>query len=171
MAVSVSDFAFTPATANASQGATVQWNFKGPSRHTATAAMGLFNSGTKSASTSYSFVFVAAGKYAYQCTLHPSQMKGTVAVPMRRSPSSGTTTTAFVLTWASSSPPAGHVVDVQVKRPGTTSFVNWKTNQTARQASFTPDAGAGTYAFRSRLRNTSTAKASSYSAPVSIAVS
>jgi len=170
VAVGVADFSFTPAKVTAAQGGAAQWNFKGPSTHTATALMGLFNSGFKSSGTSYSFAFVAAGKYPYRCSIH-SSMTGMVVVPLKVAPASGGSTTMFSVTWASGPLPANHVADVQIKRPGTTSFVSWKTSQTGRSSSFVPDQGRGTYSFQGRLRNTATAKASSYSPAASISVS
>jgi plastocyanin len=173
LAVSVTEAAFTPQTANGAQGRMVRWNFQGPGTHNATdrSGMGLFASGNKGAGTSYSFAFVGAGTYPYRCTLHPTVHSGTVKVPVLISPGSGRRTTSFTVTWASATAPSGHVYDVQIKRPGSTAFTNWKTAQTARSASFVPDAGTGTYTFRARLRKPAVAKASAYSAVKSINVS
>jgi plastocyanin len=169
--VSVTDFDFTPTIARSTQGGTVQWNFQGQSPHNATDASGmrLFASGTKTAG-SYSFVFRGAGTYRYVCTLHP-EMLGSVKVPLLISPATGSRTTRFTVTWASALAATGYVYDIQVRRPGATAFVNWKTNQTVRSGTFVPDAGAGTYAFRARLRKPAAAKASAYSAVKSISVS
>ena len=169
--VRVADYSFSPTTAKVAQGSSVQWNFSGPSPHNATSSMGLFASGNKPAGGTYSFLFVAAGKYKYICNIHPTQMTGTVAVPIKAAPSTGGTGTVFTVTWASTTLPTNHVADVQIRRPGSTSFVSWKSAQTGRTANFTADGGKGTYAFRARLRNTSTAKASNYSPLASITVS
>jgi hypothetical protein len=133
--------------------------------------MGLFASGNKAAGTSYSFSFVGAGTYNYRCTLHPTVHSGNVKVPLLISPATGTRTTSFTVTWASAVAPTGYVYHIQVKRPGTTTFVNWKNNQTVRSGTFVADAGPGTYTFRARLRKPSVAKASAYSAVKSISVS
>jgi hypothetical protein len=60
---------------------------------------------------------------------------------------------------------------VQLRRPGSTVFVNWRTGQTARSATFVPDAGVGTYTFRARLRKPAVGRASGYSPNRSITVS
>jgi hypothetical protein len=90
-------------------------------------------------------------------------MLGTVKVPLKASPTSGTPATEFNIIWSSVVAPAGYVFDVQVKRPGATAFVAWKRNQTARKATFIPDGGTGTYAFRARLRKPSAAAFASWS--------
>jgi hypothetical protein len=92
-------------------------------------------------------------------------------VPLLVSPASGSTSTAFTVTWASAPPPAGYAQDIQVEYPGTTTWVNWRTAQAGTSAPFTPDHGTGTYSFRARLRNTNNGKASSYSAAAPISVS
>ena len=175
VSVAVKDFSFTPSRANADQGDTVAWNFQGPSPHTATSRdangtqdLGLFNSGVKSSGT-YPFVFKGAAVYKYRCSLHPS-MTGSVKVPVRASPASGTTSTTFTITWASGAPPSGFNYDVQIKRPGSTAFVDWKVNQTGTSSTFRADAGKGTYSFRSRIQK-GTGPASNYSAAKSISVS
>jgi plastocyanin len=171
--VTVTDFKYSPKTVTAAKGDTVGWTFNGPSAHTATdqTGMGLFDSGSRGTGSSYSFTFVGAGTYRYGCTIHPTQMSANVRVPLTVSPATGTTGTSFTITWASGSPPAGYVVDVQVKRPGATKFVSWKSGVTGTGASFTPDAGAGTYQFRGRLRNTANGKAAKYSPVASFSAS
>ena len=82
----------------------------------------------------------------------------------------GTTATTFTVTWAAATPPTGYVFDVQIRRPGA-AFVGWKTGVTSRTASFTPDAGTGTYSFRARLRNIANGATSNYSGAKSISVS
>jgi hypothetical protein len=63
------------------------------------------------------------------------------------------------------------VFDVQVQRPGSAAYVIWKQGVTATGASFVPDAGPGTYRFRSRLRSSSSGKAIGYSPGKAITVS
>jgi Tol biopolymer transport system component len=170
----VSDFVFDPGIAKPKLGGTELWLFNGPSQHTATdTSFGgtLFDSGIKDAGTYYAFNFIGAGKYPYECTLHPSLMTGTVSVPMSVVPGSGTTTTTFTVTWGSTLAPSPYVFDVQIQRPGTSGFVDWKVSQTAKSASFVPDGGPGTYSFQARFRNILTGQASNYSAIKSIIVS
>jgi streptogramin lyase len=163
---------FAPVATTVPQGKASKWTFLGPTSATATdsSGMGLFDSGSKSFVTFFTFAFIGAGTYPYADTLHPTHT-GTIKVPVKVSPTTGTTSTTFTITWASVTASAGYVFDVQIKRPGSTVFVNWMTSQTVPSASFVADAGVGAYSFRSRLRNTANAKASGYSAAASIAVS
>jgi hypothetical protein len=61
-------------------------------------------------------------------------------------------TTAAIVTWASGRAPAGFAIDVQVKVPGSASFVTWLTWTTATNLTFSPSTGPytgpGTYQFR-----------------------
>ncbi len=163
--VSVADFAFTPATLTIQQGQTVNWIFKGPNNHTVSdsTGIGLFDSGiTAPGSTPFTVTFPSAGSYPYMCQLHPT-MRGTVRVPMNVSPATGNAATQFTITWSSVGAPNGFVFDIQVKRPGASSFVDWKLSRTRRRAVFTSDAGAGRYSFRARLRKLSNGAHSGYS--------
>src|SRR5207302_8090615 len=86
------DAGFTPQSVKLKQGWTVKWVFRGPASHTATdsSGMGLFDSGSKSIVSYFSFAFPAAGSYAYRDTLHPT-LTGTAKVPLAVRPTSGTT--------------------------------------------------------------------------------
>ena len=156
------------------QGQTVKWTFLGPTNRSATdsSGMGLFDSGSLGPVSFFSFKFTAAGSYAYKDSLHPSA-KGTVKVPIVAASAGGGTEAA--VTWASAAPPAGYVFDVQVEQPGSQTFVDWKTSQTSTNAVFGPSdplyIGAGTYAFRARLRKSSNGKASGYSTAASVGLS
>lgn len=166
--VAVGDFAFSPRTVSAARGSAVRWSFSGPSDHTATSSVGLWDSGRRAAGSTFTFPFFAAGTYAYRCRFHAT-MTGVVRVPVGVAPASGTTTDIFRVMWSSIIAPPGYVFDVQIRRPGSTAWSVYKT--TTRSAeTFTPTAGAGTYSFRSRLRSLDTGKASGYSAPASITV-
>jgi plastocyanin len=169
--VTVADFSFTPKTVAIPQGTGVAWSFNGPSDHTATdnTGMGLFDSGTHAAGSTYIYYFIAAGAYRYMCTIHPS-MTGNVNVPILASPTSGTQTTVFTITWSANYAPTGYVFDVQIRRPGSTLWVDWNTDQTVNSATFVADAGAGTYSFRARYRNTTNGASSNYSKSKSITV-
>jgi len=85
----------------------------------------------------------------------------------------GTTDQARV-TWASGDAPPGFVFDVQVRQPGSSSFMGWRTGVTELNGVFGPSdplwVGPGTYSFRSRLRQASTGAASGYSGPGSISL-
>ncbi len=170
-AVTVSDTAFIPKSVAVGQGQGVRWSFTGSTGHTATdrKGMGLFDSGTHAAGTSYSFTFLGAGTYPYWDAV--SHFSGSVKVPPVVAPSTGTVSTAFAVAWAFAPLPAGFVSDVQVLRPGSTVWTSWLTGQTATGGTFTPDAGTGTYRFRARVRNTENGKAGTYSPPAVARVS
>jgi streptogramin lyase len=153
------------------QGQTVKWTFLGPTNRSATdsSGMGLFDSGSHSPVSYFSFKFTAAGSYAYKDSLHPST-KGTVRVPIVVQSAGGGTQAA--VTWASAAPPSGDVYDVQVEQPSSGTFVDWKTGQTATNGTFGPGdplyVGAGVYGFRARVRKSSNGKAVGYSTAASI---
>lgn len=170
--VSVRDFSFQPATVTAPRGATVKWSFQGPTyTHSATDSSGmvLFDSGLRRPGTTYSSTFKAAGRYAYVCKVHPTIMKGTVAVPITATPANGTLTTTFTIVWSSTPPAPGFVFDVQVRRPGASAFAPFRPGTTAVSTTFRP-AAKGTFAFRARLRKLANGKASMFSNPATIAV-
>jgi plastocyanin len=153
--LAVSDFAFTPKTLRAPQGTATTWTFNGPSSHTATdnSGMALFDSGTKAPASTFTYFYLGAGKYNYHCTIH-TNMTGTVNVPAEARPSTGNVSTTFTITWAADHLPAGYTSNVQIKRPGSTSWANWLSNQTLDSATFVPDSGPGTYTFRARFQKT-----------------
>lgn len=167
--VTVKDFSFMPVSVKVGQGNHVEWKFMGPSNHTATdtSGMGLFNSGSHAPGSSYSFLFIAAGRYPYHCSIH-SSMTGTVSVPIKV-PGSGGVGMPFLVTWSSAKAPPGKVFDVQVKKPGATKFTAFRTGVTGRSARFTPSK-AGTYRFRARVTRPGNHTASGYSPARSVAV-
>jgi plastocyanin len=168
--VAVSDFRFDPSISSISQGTGIEWSFEGPSNHTATDSSGmeLFDSGPKGPGSSYTFTFNSAGIFRYKCTIHPTQMKGSVRVPVTVSPASGEVGTPFTITWSAENAPAGYKFDVQIKRPGDP-WTNWLFGQTARSTTFVPDE-VGSYSFKARTRKTANGKASVFSQPTSIDV-
>jgi plastocyanin len=167
--VAVTSAGFSPRTADVDQGGTVTWTFQqGGHSVVDKSGMGLFNSGVRPGGSTFSAGFASAGSYKYSCTQH--RETGTVRVPLSAAPASGTTATTFTVKWSAASAPSGFVFDVQIKRPGSTSYASWKTAQTAASATFLPDAGAGMYAFRSRLRRTADNRAAGYSPAASISV-
>ena len=97
-------------------------------------------------------------------------MTGTVKVPIKVSATSGTTSTTFTITMATTAATGSFVYDVQ-ERIGTGAWTNYMTGVTAKSVTFKPST-TGTFSFRSRLRNTSVANASSgYSPKKTITVS
>jgi plastocyanin len=170
--VTVADFKFTPGSVKPGLGTTILWTFNGPSNHTVTdsTGMGLFDSGPLGPGNTFNFPFTAAGVYSYNCTIHPTQMKGQAKVPMATSPQTGTVATWFTITWATVTAPAGFTYEVQIKRPGAINWSLW-TSGAPTFAMFQPDGGTGTYSFRARMKNTGNNKATGWSVTKSIVVS
>jgi plastocyanin len=165
---------FSPKTASVPRGATAMWKNTGTVNHTTTSDTTMplaWDSGTLTVGSTFSFVFTAAGMYTYHCSFHGSLgMVGTVSVPLKASPSSGTVGTLFTITVASANATGTRVYDIQMKVPGGT-FQNWKTGITAKSVTFNSAGMAtGTYQFQSRLRDTATGKTTLYSSPKSIMV-
>jgi uncharacterized repeat protein (TIGR01451 family) len=160
---SVTDAGSTPATSAVAQGTTVQWNFFGPNTNGVndSTGMGLFSSGPHAPVSYFRYLYVGAGQYDVADSLHHL---GLVKVALKVAPVSGTVTTARTITWSSTVAPLGFVFDIQVLRPGTTTWADWRVGRSGRSAVFTPDAGAGTYKFRSRMRDVSGGAAARYSA-------
>jgi uncharacterized repeat protein (TIGR01451 family) len=168
--ISVTDAGSTPSTSAVAEGTTVQWNFFGPNANsvTDTTGMGLFSSGPHSPVSYFRYLYVGAGQYGVADSLHHV---GLVKVALKVALASGTVTTARTITWSSTVAPLGFVFDVQVLRPGTTIWTDWRVGESGRKAVFTPDAGTGTYRFRSRMRDVSGGAAARYSAAKKITAS
>ena len=69
--VTVTNFAFSPATLTVKVGATVTWTNKDGVIHTATDNNGAFAGTLAAGGGSYSFTFSKAGTYDYHCARHP----------------------------------------------------------------------------------------------------
>jgi amicyanin len=81
-AISIKNFAFSPATLTVKTGTTVTWTNDDSAPHTVVSDDGApvaFTSPSLATGASYPFTFTQAGTYAYHCSIHPS-MKGTVVV-------------------------------------------------------------------------------------------
>jgi plastocyanin len=177
IAVSITNFQFTPASAAAPLNTTVTWtNNAGATSHTTTSdtlnpdgttGIGLWDSGTMAGGAQFPFVLTSAGTYTYHCTIHPT-MKAQVAIRPKASPTQGGTTTVFRIQVSQVNAPAGFVFDIQKKDPGG-QFADWMIGITVRSANFqttTP----GQYQFRARMRRVSTNGASLYSPAVNVRV-
>jgi plastocyanin len=77
--VSISGYAFNPASLNVSTGTTVTWTNNDSVTHTVTSDTGAFSSGDLSPGQTFSYTFSQAGTFAYHCSIHAS-MHGTVTV-------------------------------------------------------------------------------------------
>jgi len=149
--VSIQRSAFSPPSVRVSLGTTVKWTNSDSVAHTSTSQAGFWDSGTISAGGTFTTAFPSAGSYGYLCTIHG--FTGAVHVRMAKKAA----THGFTVIWSSpSNTPANRNFDVQVKRPGQTSFHPFRTATTARSAAFDPTT-PGTYRFKARTRNTSPA--------------
>ncbi len=78
-AVSISNFAFSPASITVKVGDTVTWTNQDSATHTVVADDGSFKSGDLGQGATFSFTFSKAGSFTYKCGIHPN-MTGTVVV-------------------------------------------------------------------------------------------
>lgn len=159
--VSIMNFGFHQATVTVGQGGTVEWTNNDGTAHTSTSLQGFWGSPhiAPGATFSESKAFLNAGTYPYRCNIH-TEMHGTVKVPLI---ATRTAAHGYTLRWSSaSSTPTNRSFDVQIKRPGATTFGPFRTKTTALKALFNP-ATAGSYAFRARTRIISTGTTSGWS--------
>ena len=78
-AVSIKNFAFGPASLSVAAGSTVTWTNDDSAAHTVTADDGAFDSSSIAPGSTFSQTFVAAGTFAYHCSIHPN-MTATIEV-------------------------------------------------------------------------------------------
>jgi hypothetical protein len=130
--------------------------------------LGLVDSGFLAPGSSFASTFAGAGTYSLVDTA--TGHAGAAWVSMTVSPKSGTPTTSFTIAWAAAAAPPGYVFDVQVRSYGTSRYVDFLVGTGDPSASFTPEAGATAYTFRSRLRNTVTGATTGWSLARSITV-
>ena len=76
--VAVRDFEFAPVDFEAKAGEPVTWENEGEQIHNVK-GKGFFSRAMNPGDT-YTFAFEKSGTYEYTCTLHPTQMNGTVVV-------------------------------------------------------------------------------------------
>jgi hypothetical protein len=110
--------------------------------------------------------FNTAGVYTYADPLHPGQAgKLTVApyVGLGTATTSAGTFKSFTVAWSAGPVTGSRVFDVQLRRPGETSYSAWKTGTTDDAGALTPDVH-GTYSFRVRMRDTATGAKTGYAA-------
>jgi amicyanin len=86
--VTISNYAFSPASLSVAVGTTVTWTNEDSVPHTVTVTSGpvKFDSGLLQKGQSWSYTFKAAGTYSYYCSVHPD-MKGSVTVTPVGTPS------------------------------------------------------------------------------------
>jgi hypothetical protein len=169
-AFTVRDTGFAPSVANLSgAGAAAYWVFPFSDKASHDLADGtgfnLFDSGTKAPGSEYAFAFPASGTYTV--TDKPGGASEKVRVPMELVYNvSG----RVALRWASQAPPPGARFEIQKMAPGSTKFAHlWITTKTVR--SFHKALPAGTYKFRSRVRNPATGVTTGWSPTLTVTVS
>ena len=140
--------------------------------HTSTSDIGLpsWDSGLKSPTQTFTYVFVTAGTLTYHCEVHRADgMVGTVTVPMSASPTTGVAgSTHFQIDWASGAVSGFHF-DVQRAKPKN-DFKNLYHDVDFEGVSNVVLSKKGTYKFRARVRNTTTGEKSGYSPVLKIKV-
>jgi hypothetical protein len=132
--------------------------------------LGLTSSPSLSTNDDWAAPALLAG--AYEFGIGSTKVSGTYRVPTEISPATGTTATRFLITLAVSDDalPAHDVLDVQVRPPSASSWSDLAVGVHRSTLAFTPTSGAGTYAFRARVRDTASRAASGYSPAVAISV-
>jgi len=81
-AITIKNFAFSPATLTVRTGTTVTWANQDTAPHQIASDPGTpvaFSSDSLAKGASYRFTFTQPGTYTYYCTIHPT-MKGTIIV-------------------------------------------------------------------------------------------
>lgn len=132
--VAVGDFYFCSPTfdggtcqTTVQAGDTVVWDFSsGESTHTTTSDASLWNSGNLTSGT-FQFTFTQAGTFAYRCTVHPDEMRGTIIVQAAAasptSPPAGVTPAAT--SPGQATPVAGGGLPVSGAGPRQSGAANW----------------------------------------------
>jgi acid phosphatase type 7 len=171
--VGVSNTGFSTPSPKLGLGNTLQWSFVGPGSHSATdttSGLGIFpDTGLVAPVDFRTAIFAAAGAFTFTDTATGHTVK--LNVPVAVSPASGSTSTAFTLTWAAAAPPSGYAEDVQVMVPGSTTWLSLFKASTATSGKYTPTKGTGTYKFRARFRALTGSGASAYTTATTVKVS
>jgi hypothetical protein len=155
-----------PQTAVADPGGTVVWQMQpGAGSHSLVdSTFGDFDSGVLSTGGVYTARFDGAGKYTITDTAGGGWLSY-VWVLMHESRASGAVGKPLTLTWAAKKAASPRCYDVQVEKPGATSWRAWATCVASPDAPFTPTS-KGTYRFRARVRST-LGPSTGYSPPIS----
>ncbi|MGH3865518.1 MAG: cupredoxin domain-containing protein [Pseudonocardiaceae bacterium] len=80
-AVTIQNFAFSPATVTIKAGTTVIWTNRDQDPHTVSAMSGAFHSPTLNTGQSYQYTFTTPGRFDYLCTIHPFMTATVVVTP------------------------------------------------------------------------------------------
>ena len=173
------DTGFTPSFHNVALGETVQWDVYGaatdaPHDITDSHGLGLFDSGPIVPVNYFRYTFTLSGEVrTMDDPVNYPDNHGKLVVPVQVSPTSGTQTDSYTITWATAPLPTGFVEDVQIKRHAELAdsrWQQWRHGTSLLSDNFVPDAGPGTYAFRDRIRRSSNRNHSRFGPPVTIDV-
>ncbi len=166
--VDVYNYYFTPTPATITLGAAAVWhNTTLHTSHTSTADLfSLWSRSLAPLVTSAPVNFQHSGTFAYHCMIH-STMHGKIKVKMAAAPTSGPSSTNFVIVFATTNAASGFIHDVQKRRAGGT-FSLWKS--TAAQSATFVAPRTGTFEFRARLRRLSDGVATGWSPTLTITV-
>jgi amicyanin len=80
-AVTIQNFAFSPATVTIKAGTTLTWTNRDQDPHTVSAMSGAFRSPTLNTGQSYQYTFTTPGHFDYLCTIHPFMTATVVVTP------------------------------------------------------------------------------------------
>jgi len=80
-AVTIQNFAFSPATVTIKAGTTLTWTNRDQDPHTVSAMSGAFHSPTLNTGQSYQYTFTTPGRFDYLCTIHPFMTATVVVTP------------------------------------------------------------------------------------------
>ena len=80
MTVTIKNFAFSPEPVTAKVGDVIGWTNSDSIGHTATLDDGTCTTDIINNGQTQSLTFSAPGTYPYHCSVHPTQMKGTITV-------------------------------------------------------------------------------------------
>lgn len=80
LAISIKNFAFSPANVTVKAGTVVTWTNNDTTQHTVTSDVGgVLKSATLNPGMTYSFITSQKGTFSYHCSIHP-MMKGTLTI-------------------------------------------------------------------------------------------
>ena len=167
--VLMSETSFAPATRYIDLGGGIAFTNSGTNPHSATSSIRLFDTGQIAPGRAGTITIPGAGIYSYSCSLHTS-VTGQVRAAMKVTPTKGTLTTPITLTWAPAAAPAGIVFDVQVQRPGSTTWRSVLADTTSASTVFVASSGTGTYKFRARTQRTDTGATTTWSGTVTVSI-
>jgi plastocyanin len=168
-AITVQYPAFTPKFLTVVQGDSVRWNFVDATiTHTTTSNQGFWDSGDRTFGQHYTKTFYFAGGFGYHCMHHPTLMTGRITVPLRVS---GTPSTGYTIRWSAAlTTPSNRSFDLEVLRPGSTTWAYLRKNTTTRSMHYNPTRN-GTYKLRARTDNRTLGVSSGWTPVRSVTIS